>query len=206
MTKLENDPMDFLEGPTAVKNVRTYFGAKATGGRFTGRAFHSIGSERLQPGVFTGDDIVAVSLLSVAIPPEAAITLLDTKRLALSELLHEIPDENLWEVDGNVIAKGSHAETLWTTLAAVKGIGWVTAHKLCARKRPNLLPVYDRVVKAALQPHRKDFWQPLRETLRAHDKIVPRLQEIKRLAQIPNEVPLLRVLDVAVWMTSQGSR
>lgn len=88
----------------------------------------------------------------------------------------------------------------------MKGVGWVTAHKLCARKRPKLLPVYDRVVKAALQPRRKDFWIPLRETLRASDKIVPRLEEVKRLAQIPDEVSLLRVLDVAVWMTSQGSR
>jgi hypothetical protein len=202
VTNLENDPMTLLKGSTAVKNVTKYFSHT----EFTGRAFHSIGSERTERDVITGDDIVAVSLLSVAIPPEAAITILETKRTELSNLLVDIPDKNLWGVDEQVIADDSAAAALWKSLEAVKGIGWVTAHKLCARKRPNLLPVYDRVVKAALQPTTKRFWLPLRETLRTNDKIIPRLEEIKRLADIPSDVTLLRVLDVAVWMSSRGSR
>jgi hypothetical protein len=111
-----------------------------------------------------------------------------------------------WEVDEQEIADDSPAGKLWKSLEAVSGIGWVTAHKLCARKRPDLLPVYDRVVKAALQPRRKRFWLPLHATLQDNHEIIVRLEQIKLLSGIPEEVSLLRVLDVAVWMSSHGSR
>jgi hypothetical protein len=84
----------------------------------------------------------------------------------------------------------------------VPGIGWVTANKLCARKRPLLLPVYDTVVKAALQPTRQSFWEPLRNEF-ADGELQSRLMELRDEAGVPN-LSLLRVLDVAVWMRNQG--
>jgi hypothetical protein len=111
----------------------------------------------------------------------------------------------LWEAnDDTVHDHGSQAAKAWNVLQKIKGVGWVTANKLMARKRPHLLPVYDKVVKAVLQPNSKDFWIPLRNTLRGNDfEAVKALEIIRDGAGCGEEVPLLRVLDAAVWMTSQ---
>jgi hypothetical protein len=73
---------------------------------------------------------------------------------------------------------------------------------LLARKRPHLLPVYDRVVKAALQPTKRTFWRPLWETLQDR-AVTGRLEELRRVLDL--DVSLLRVLDVAVWMRNWGA-
>ncbi|HVE46427.1 MAG TPA: DUF6308 family protein [Acidimicrobiales bacterium] len=101
------------------------------------------------------------------------------------------------------IAEGSPAARLWTLLEAVPGIGWVTGAKLLARKRPHLLPVYDQVVKAALQPRSGRFWEPLWEELQ-DVRIVGRLEEVRSGAGVDGAVSLLRILDVAIWMRNRG--
>ncbi len=83
------------------------------------------------------------------------------------------------------------------------GIGWVIADKFCARKRPNLLPVYDAVVKGALQPTRSSYWLLLRATLREHE-LVPVLEDLRNRAEL-GRTTLLRVFDVAVWMEARRS-
>lgn len=199
------DPMGFL-GQDAVGKVQRYFDPNR---KFTGRRFEFLGGGGDRPEVaheFTGDDIVAVSMLSVAIPPEASIEILDTKKRVLNELLREIPlDLPLWDAGDDVLdTKNSAAGQLWTALERITGVGWVTANKLLARKRPALLPVYDRVVNAALQPPRKAFWLSLRNSLQADGGVVvDRLGEIRDAADLSVTPSLLRVLDVAVWMTSQ---
>jgi len=194
---LDNDPMPFLEGDDAVERVRRYFHS------WSGRRFDALGAN--DPAEITGDDLVAVSLLSIEIPPEAAIAILEDKAADLAACLRNIPCEAaLWEVSEQTIDKGSQADSLWRFLKDIPGVGWVTAHKICARKRPHLLPVYDRVVKAALQPGSKEFWKPLRNTLIDRPEIVERLEEIKAKAAIDPRVSLLRTMDVAVWMSFQG--
>jgi hypothetical protein len=81
-------------------------------------------------------------------------------------------------------------------------MGWVTTHKLMARKRPRLLPVYDTVVKAALQPEGDEFWLPLRTEL-LDPWLVNRLAAVKDVAGLDEQISLLRVLDVAVWMRNR---
>ena len=205
--QLERSPWPFLQGSEAVQRVRGYFDPK---GAFTGRWFEFLGDGGDRPevaGRFTAEDIVAVSMLSVSIPPRASIEILDARAGTLNGLLEGVPvDVELSEASDEVIdAERSAAAKLWTELERIPGVGWVTAHKLLARKRPDLLPVYDRVVKAALQPTSREFWGPLRNTLRADDRaIVRRLQEIRKEANLDVQPSLLRILDVAVWMEFQS--
>lgn len=204
MTHLENDPRAFLDD-RAVDLVAEYFGT-ADGLGYTGRAFNSIGgSGESDPNHLTSADIVAVMLLSVPIPPHAVVTLVESPPPRLEELLGQIPTATpLWEVPESVVADGSSADQAWNLLTDTPGVGWVTANKLLARKRPHLLPVYDRVVKAALVPTREEFWVPLWRELQDTD-LVRTLTEIKVAAKVPQDVPLLRILDVAVWMRAQGA-
>jgi hypothetical protein len=207
MDVLAVDLMTFLAGDKAVKRVARYHSdAKPT---FAGRKFESLGGGGDRPAVvneFTAEDLVAVSLLSVHIPGEAALEILEAQSEELNGLLSRIPhDVTLWDADPSIVDdKSSDAASLWHKLDHITGVGWVTANKLLARKRPHLLPVYDRVVKAALQPRRKDFWIPLRNSLLSNDgEAIARLEEIRVSAGLMEGHPLLRVLDVAVWMTSQ---
>lgn len=79
----------------------------------------------------------------------------------------------------------------------------MTAAKLLARKRPHLLPVYDQVVKAALQPRSGRFWEPLWEELQ-DVRLVDRLEAVRSEAGVDGAVSLLRILDFAIWMRNCG--
>jgi hypothetical protein len=205
---LQYSPIEDLEGREAVKRVQKYF---KPNGRFSGRLFEFLGGGGDSPEVahrFTADDLVAVSLLSVNIPGSAAIEILTTRAEEFSELLSQIPlGVTLWEADESTVDDhDSSAADLWHRLEKIHGVGWVTANKLLARKRPHLLPVYDRIVKAKLQPRSKNFWIPLRNTLLRDDgEIIRRLDEIKDQADLNVDPSLLRILDVVVWMGSGPS-
>jgi hypothetical protein len=205
-TYLQFSPIPDLEGSRAVQRVQRYY---RHGGDFSGRCFEFLGGGGDRTEVadqFTAEDLVAVSMLSVQVPSNAAIQILDTDAEELSELLGRIPrGTTLWEADvADIDDKTSPAADLWKRLERIKGVGWVTANKLLARKRPHLLPVYDRVVKAKLQPRSKELWIPLRNSLLKNDEeILNRLRDIKEQAQLEVDPPLLRILDVAVWMSSE---
>ncbi len=165
------DPLDVTRltpflGEQAVDLVDLYFNsAEYTGGQF--ERFAGGGDRPEIADRFTADDIVAVSLLSVRIPGRAALQVLASQARDLNALLSDIPVElDLWEAPEQVVAPGSPADRLWRQLDGFPGVSWVTAGKLLARKRPRLIPVYDRVVKTALG--RKDgdeWWRPLRTIL-----------------------------------------
>lgn len=207
MKLLEGDPMLYLDVKSAVSKVRRYY--SETRPQYSGRKFEVLGGGGDRADVaneITAEDLVAVSLLSVNIPGDAAIAILETHRKVLSGHLKKIPtDIPLWEADDRTVDDHkSEAALAWDILVRTSGVGWVTANKLLARKRPHLLPVYDRIVKAALQPHSRDFWIPLRNRLQADNgEVVARLSEIRDAVGLDGRYPLLRVLDVAVWMTSQ---
>jgi hypothetical protein len=202
---LQHSPIEDLEGRGPVKQVQKYF---KPNGQFSGRQFEFLGGGGDSAEVahrFTADDLVAVSLLSVNIPGSAAIEILSTRAGDLAELLSKIPlGLTLWNADeSSVDDHDSSASDLWHRLERIHGVGWVTANKLLARKRPHLLPVYDRVVKAKLQPRSKHFWIPLRNSLlRDEGAIIQGLEEIKDQADLDVDPSLLRILDVVVWMGS----
>lgn len=81
------------------------------------------------------------------------------------------------------------------------GVDWVIARKLLARKRPRLLPVYDKVVRCALGRPRPSFWLALHAALREDDRALHHeLLALRQVAGVPETVSALRICDVTVWM------
>jgi hypothetical protein len=172
-------------------------------GCFTGAHFgsHACGGDRSETrNRFTDDDVVAVKLLGVDIPPGATLELLTARTDDLTKLLVDIPyDISLASPQAKkLIMAGSPASRLYAALDGIDGVGDVTAHKLLARKRPHLLPVFDSVVGDALLPPQEAVWEPLWETLQ-NPVVTTRLQQL-HAGLGRSDVPLLRIFDVSIWM------
>ncbi len=99
---------------------------------------------------------------------------------------------------------GSPADQLWHKLDQIHGIGWVTAGKLLARKRPRLIPVYDNVVRDVVgKPD--SFWLGLRAALRADGRgLQERLVRMRTQAEVGDDISAIRVFDVVAWMSGKG--
>lgn len=174
--------------------------------RFTGGRFEGLAGGGERPGtanIITADDVLAVHFLSVSIPGPVALELIEGPLgRAMSAELAEIPtDVSLGSPAAQpLVATDGPASRAWVLLDDVAGVGWVTAGKLMARKRPALVPVYDRVVRCALE-RPKGFWMWLHELLQTNDRALERrLLEMRDEAGVPETVTPLRVLDVIVWM------
>ncbi|MEE1810063.1 DUF6308 family protein [Streptomyces sp. BE133] len=196
-----------LSAERAMGDLRCYFGIALLPGAvaFTGSRFEHLAGGGDRPGIadrITAEDLVAVQTLSVAVPASVALDILEGRLGAqLSGLLQAIPwDIDMVDADADVVAEGSPADQVWHLLCDQYGVDWVIAGKLLARKRPRLLPVYDRVVRCAVgRP--PSFWLALHAALREDGAALHRqLLELRQAAGVPETVSALRVCDVAVWM------
>lgn len=186
----------------AVQALHTYSNGKTTKGEwlYSGAWFDRL-IEASEPNAFTANDIVAVSMLSVTVPALAAIKLLRTDdSVASSKLLRRIDAQHpIWEADQDELGPGSPADELWHLLRSLDGVGSVIAGKLIAAKRPNLIPVYDQHVQAALGPPRGQFWTAMSLAMReAHETVAAVVNE----AGV--DVTPLRAVDIVVWMHQHG--
>lgn len=186
----------------AVEHLQRYYGLGAHSSTdFTGRHFDTWDSTRTRSAsanMFTADDLVAVTFLSVDVPARAALELLDTASAEFTALLEELgPDRDLvdetepWDVNW----AGSR---LWARLHKLPEVGPTTASKLFARKRPRLRPIYDSVVTEVLET--SQLWEPLRQALQDDTALHDRLVSIRDEAGVSPAVPAIRVLDVVTWM------
>ena len=161
--------------------LTTYYGTSGDD-PYTGAHFDTWA--RNDPERFTADDIVAVSFLSVFVPPRAARRLLDTDADRFTELLAAVgPDRDLvtesMPIDGSWPSRRLNA-----ALDKLPGVGPTIASKLCARKRAALLPIFDSVV-ATVTDAWTSQWEPLRTALRADDgRLHERLLELREMAQL----------------------
>ncbi|PYC66752.1 hypothetical protein C7C46_30995 [Streptomyces tateyamensis] len=196
-----------LASGRAVDDLRRYFGIGGQPGseRFTGSRFEHLGGGGEAPPVadrVTAEDLVAVQTLSVTVPGRIALDLLEGDLGArLSQLLQAIPGGiDMVDADASLLGKDSPAGLAWRLLKSEEGVGWVIAGKVLARKRPRLLPVYDRVVRCAVgRP--ESFWLSLHSALREDDGALHRrLLGLRQAAGLPESVSALRVCDVVVWM------
>lgn len=172
---------------------------------YTGRWFDTLGEPAVRVGdQITAEDLVAVQMLAVTVPARTSIRLLvGDLRDPVADLLGQIPTNvDLWRADDALIGRGSAAWMLWDLLDGLPGIGWVTANKLLARKRPRLLPVYDSVVRDALEPGPDQFWSRLRACLADHEQVRAELQRVRAIGA--SDLSLLRILDIIVWMRAFG--
>jgi len=206
VTPIELDKLSqYVEGDAALLLDRYFNSDKFSGGRF--ERFAGGGDRPGVSGQFTSDDIVAVSLLGVRIPGWAALGVLDTHAAELNAFLAAIPaDVDLWKTPEDTVGPDSPADRLWHRLVVLPGIGSVTAGKLLARKRPRLIPVYDRVVKAALARRDEDeWWRRLRRVLVENPNLITKLESLRDAVRLEDKISLLRVLDVCIWMGAGGT-
>ena len=163
----------------------------------------------------TADDLLAITAMQVSASPRALgrfLTNVDV-RAELRQALADTPNEPLWE------AAPDGLQAMDTLYQLVKrqfsdGNMWVSATKLCARKRPRLVPVRDSVIVTGLGLPNRDFRQDSLIIGAIMDDPDVRLQ-LRRCAEIADpdhltilaEVAELRLLDAILWMRwSRGGR
>lgn len=185
--------------------ARSSLEAYLFGNAYTGSSFETfLGND---PDNFTAQDIVAVSMLSVNIPPSASRWILGDGKKTLNLLLQEI-DQKL-SIDSPLadLTRGSTAWTLWKSIRVLTGIGETKASKLLAAKRPFFFPIYDQHVARALQLSPEKYWQPWQEFMRSRNgKKASKM--IGQIAQSVDKQDLstLRLLDIVIWMQQHGHK
>lgn len=193
----------------AVDLVRRYF-ASLTDGRpaYTGSRFERVAALNEDPNTLAPADFVAVSMLSVDVPAAAAIRILGPEAANVSELLHRIPtDLDIVDADPDELVSGSAASELWALLRRARdGVGRTTTSKLMAAKRPRLIPIWDSRVEEATGLDTDAYWRRFQEVLVADDRRIWLWLSTLRgmVADLPDGVSELRILDVLLWMSVAG--
>ena len=193
----------------AVEDLRGYFQpdrAPAVAPVYSGSRFEFFAGGGDRPATtnqITVDDLVAVTLLAVDVPGDVALRLLEGDLgQQVSQLLTAIPTDVAIDSPeaAAVLAADSPARQAYDLLEKPRGMGWVITSKLLARKRPQLLPVYDRVVRCSFgRP--AGVWNWLLAMFAADGGVLAKqLQVAREAARVPAKVSALRVLDVIVWM------
>jgi hypothetical protein len=196
-----------IDDPRSAVDLADYFEpdrAAGTTPRYSGSRFEFLAGGGDRPdvaNVITAEDLVAVTMLSVEVPGTVALQLLEGGLgRDLTRHLVEIPtDVPISSPLAAALLDGrSHADVAWSLLQEPRGMGWVITNKLLARKRPQLIPVYDGVVACAYGAPAA-LWQWL-VPLFADGVLAEHLLAAREEAGVPAQVSALRVLDVIVWM------
>ena len=162
----EQDPAWFFTGKQrdqAIAALRAYFE------RYTGSWFDQL-ADSDQPDQITARDIVAVTTLSVNVPPGTSIWLLGEGAPQVSVLLRQIPpQQSIWDPDADMTRHGAVwqlwnliARACWPQPAGSTGMGTTKISKLMAAKRPSLIPVHDSRIRDAVFGGKDpdNYWEP----------------------------------------------
>ncbi|MEU2436243.1 DUF6308 family protein [Streptomyces rubradiris] len=210
-------PEIYWDDEKAVSLLGEYFTRRRSCGDlfYSGACFERLGGGGDAEHVadrFDGNDLVAITTLSVSLVPHGAINLLTDPDGHWARLLSLIPrDARLEDPRSDaLIAEGGPAWELWERLDGTKqhpgkpdGSGPVVAGKLLARKRPHLIPIYDIRVKQLFERPKTDhsFWAALAAALRADNgAFCDQLARLRDKAGIGEDIGVLRVFDVIAWM------
>ncbi len=156
---------------------------------------------------------MSLALLDVGLEPKTMIGLLD-RDTEIASLLGRIdPSLSLADApDPRDESEGPWvpATQLWKVLRSVPQVGRARASKLMARKRPHLIPIFDRHLAEALRLTKHDNdWLIIQQVVRTHAQRLAELQ-FELQANHPGEGRLkglsqLRILDIVIWMRSHGA-
>lgn len=194
-----------------------YLEEYTAGGRYTGAYFNEVtATTGSHPDRIDVSDVVALSLLSVTVNPEAAnYFLADSKdREDLSRCLSAEPDRDLASLTAGEVAavEAGNLNDAWDLIVKAPGVGKTRTSKLLARKRPRLIPIWDSVISNVLGlPETKDMWKIFHAALTedmshlgGSTNLDERLGELGDLAGVSNRYSRLRILDILAWM--QGKK
>jgi len=202
-------------GPTPVQErFAAYY---AVLGNYAGASFLDVAPN--EASAFTAADLFAVSLLSVEVGPQAARRILGetepaaTLRRRLAE--YHLPSNATLQTANEqtlLAMAGLHLDVkkVLAPVKAARSNAWVTASKLCARKRPQLFPVRDRVIckYLGLGSNYEVDWQAFRHLLR-QPEVTSAIQaavnatDLDESNVVLDSIPL-RLLDVALWTYAIG--
>nr|WP_143546970.1 DUF6308 family protein [Rhodococcus sp. 06-418-1B] len=167
------------------------------------------GGDNATANEFTSDDLIAVSMLSVNVPPHAAIRVLEFDWARCNALLADIPvGVTLADAPKGLIGPNSSATELWRLLRRPSshqpglrdGIGPTTTSKLMARKRPHLIPVWDSVVSDVTGQPLLGSWEWLRSQLVQDESSLTTWIRSAAPSEL-QDISTIRLLDVLLWMT-----
>lgn len=208
---------EVLDDPKVVDDLARYYDRDEN---YAGSTFLDLGPQ--DPYAVTSGDLLALTLLSVQAEPQSVRRLLEltptyreVRRLLTEEALPL--DADLAVADAATLVAMAELHNACKRALSLTTVAnpnpWVTASKLCARKRPDLFPVRDSVVSELLglsgrkQNYEVD-WQVYRRIVQ-DDEICSRLDSVVDEASAREGVNIghpnrrLRHLDVALWMHAQ---
>ncbi len=195
----------YFEGDAAdlaVTALRSYYAEADGSPHWTGSAFDRLASTS-DPNRFTAQDMLAVSMLSVTVPPRAALWL--TENELANHMLARLPaGVTLWESPQS-LDRDSKAWNVWKVVDDLAGVGATIASKILAAKRAALIPVFDQHVDRALQfgVSHWAFWQSVARDDHA-SALLASVEQAMTEARVPSYVSPLRSIDVVIWMREHG--
>jgi Family of unknown function (DUF6308) len=210
---------------THVDNLGNYFTWNGTGRSgslfetFGGRGDTGPDSDR-----FTYADCLAPSFLDAPMPVLGAHRLAEGDLAQPSQSLLTLIPANVPLDSTQWVNFGSTIDNLFQQLKTIDGVAWVIASKLIARKRPQLVPIQDRVLYDAFGYAETclaaDTWEHL-ASLVSDSQIKTALKAIQNAAigqftpalypQALNlaglsTLSLIRILDICVWEEHHGHK
>lgn len=197
-----------LRDPDTAQRLAEYYDPQ---GNYVGASF--TGLQPNEPDAFSAADLHSVNLMNVTIDARSTRRLLDPSFSSeRRDLLRSLsPDLTLAHAtDGELETMGKLHDAVKATLAPPgkekSSSKWVTAAKLCARKRPALFPVRDRVIGdlLGLGDRRMILYEAFRAMMKdeyVSNRLADLPNEIRRIrpsSQVEEQYPL-RLLDCALW-------
>lgn len=197
-----------VETPEATDDLISYYTVDSN---YAGATFADLAPN--DPYSIGPADLLAVTTLSVDVKPYAIRTLTELRADEITSRLEQLdPELRLESIDPATHARpmGDLQDLMRSCLGragAATANPWVTASKLCARKRPHLFPVRDNVVLDFLGlPKTYPVDWPAFQGLMADQSLMAELE--KRIDEAANADGVaigdpthrLRHLDVVLWM------
>lgn len=184
----------------------SYLKEYSAGGRYTGAYFDELTTRTgSDPNRVDIADLMSLSLLQVRLNLDAIEYFLNDSTLdELEKHLSAETDRDLADLtaDEAVELERGRLNDAWKLIRKAKRVGRTRTAKLLARKRPRLIPIWDRVVKDVLGLRStKGYWKIFHAALTADEcSLDKRLGELATAADVAERYSRLRVLDILAWM------
>jgi hypothetical protein len=172
---------------------------------YGGHSFLTLGTN--ERNEINEDDLLAVILLGVTFNALNVRRLLDRESRARQQLIHAltaVPSD--LDLTSEIELASGFRQAVHEVVGGSQG---VAVQKLCARKRPRLMPIVDSVVWKRLALRSGGSWYTIKELLdpRRRETLtaIARQAENDGVVRL-DDVPELRLFDTVIWMHHRGGR